>query len=388
VLITKASVAGFGMNFQHCHNMAFLGLSDSYEQYYQAIRRCWRYGQKEQVNVKIILSQIERPILDNVLGKEQVHDDTTQNVIAHASEFARAELERSDQSNYGYRTGETHGDGWTMLLGDCIARLKEQSAASVDFSVFSPPFLSLFSYSDSPRDMGNSKSDAEFQEHFQYLVDELGRVIKPGRLVAVHCAQVGSTLNHDGYIGIKDFRGMLVDMFMAGGFVYHGDITVDKNPQAQAIRTHTKALLFKQLQKDASWLRPGLADYILIFRNQGENEVPIHPDISNEDWITWAHPVWYDIRESDTLNTREAKSNADEKHIAPLQLGVIERCIRLWSNPGEKVLSPFAGIGSEGYEALKQGREFLGIELKPEYYRVAIRNLKRVLREQSQQRLI
>ena len=388
ILISKVSIAGFGMNFQHCHNMAFLGLSDSYEQYYQAIRRCWRYGQTEPVNVKIVLSDIERPILDNVIGKEQSAEDTVDNVVKHAAEFAKGELGTGSDTDYQYLTSEATGDGWDIRLGDCVERLAELPAESVDFSVFSPPFLSLYSYSDSNRDMGNSTSDAEFLEHFAYFTDQIQRVMRPGRMVAVHVAQVAAKLVSDGYIGIKDFRGMVIQKFMDSGFVYYGDVTVDKNPQAQAIRTHSKALLFKQLKKDSSWLRPGLADYILLFRNQGENVVEIHPDISNEEWITWAHPVWYDIRESDTLNTLEARSDADEKHIAPLQLGVIERCIRLWSNPGELVLSPFAGIGSEGHQALKNNRRFTGIELKPEYYRVAIKNLNRAVGARTQQSLL
>lgn len=165
-------------------------------------------------------------------------------------------------------------------------------------------------------------------------------------------------------------------------------MTVDKNPQAQAIRTHAKGLLFAQLKKDASWLRPGLADYILIFRKPGENAVAIHPDISNDDWIQWAHPVWYDIRETDTLNVAVARENSDERHICPLQLGLIERCIRLWSNPGETVLSPFMGIGSEGYESLQLGRKFIGIELKDSYFKTAVKNLELANSKLSQQRLI
>ena len=388
ILISKVSIAGFGMNFQHCHNMAFLGLSDSYEQYYQAIRRCWRYGQQEPVNVKIIIADIERPILDNVIGKEEVHEDTTANVVKHGAEFARQELGINQNGHRESAPEDSKGDGWDMRLGDCVERLAEMPAESIDFSVFSPPFLSLYSYSDSNRDMGNSRSDAEFLEHFSYFTDQIQRVMRPGRMVAVHVAQVAAKLVNDGYIGIKDFRGMVIQKFMDSGFVYYGDVTVDKNPQAQAIRTHSKALLFKQLKKDSSWLRPGLADYVLLFRNQGENEVPIHPNISNEEWITWAHPVWYDIRESDTLNTLEARSDADEKHIAPLQLGVIERCIRLWSNQDDLVLSPFAGIGSEGYEAIKNNRRFIGIELKPEYYQVAIRNLNRALASKSQMQML
>jgi DNA modification methylase len=269
-----------------------------------------------------------------------------------------------------------------------VEQLKHVPDASVDFSVFSPPFQSLFTYSASDRDMGNSLNQAQFFEHYQFFLAELYRVFKPGRIVACHVSQVAATLAHDGFIGIQDFRGKVIDSFTAAGFHYYGDVTVDKNPQAQAIRTHAKGLLFAQLKKDASWLRPGLADYILIFRKPGENEVPIHPDISNDDWIQWAHPVWYDIRESNTLNVAVARENNDERHICPLQLGLIERCIRLWSNPGETVLSPFMGIGSEGYEAILLGRKFIGVELKDSYYRTAIKNLAAAHAEVNQQRLL
>lgn len=177
-------------------------------------------------------------------------------------------------------------------------------------------------------------------------------------------------------IGLIDLRGAVTAAFVKEGFIYHGDVCIDKDPQAQAIRTHSKALLFVQLRKDSSWLRPALADYILVFRKPGDNAVPIHPDLTNNEWIEWARPIWYGIDETDTLNTAVAKENDDERHICPLQLGTIERCIRLWSNPGELVLSPFAGIGSEGYEAVRLGRQFVGIELKESYARTATKNLR------------
>lgn len=388
VLITKVKIAGFGMNFQHCHNMMFLGLSDSYESWYQAIRRCWRFGQAHPVNVKVVLSDLELPILDNVMRKEQEHNMISREVSQHAQNIQMEELGIAKADDEEYLTSDAEGEDWKLMLGDSVERLAELEDSSIDFSVFSPPFLSLYVYSDSTRDIGNNSNDADFYSHFGFVMDHLYRVIKPGRICAVHVAQVGTTLAHDGMIGIKDFRGGVIQGFIDRGFVYSGDVTIDKNPQAQAIRTHAKALLFKQLRKDASWLRPGLADYILIFRKPGDNEVPIIPDISNEDWITWAHPVWYDIRESDTLNVHEARGDKDGRHMCPLQLPVIERCIRLWTNKGETVLSPFAGIGSEGYESLRHGRKFVGVELKPEYFNVAVRNLKSAAQIKTQGRLL
>ncbi len=267
------------------------------------------------------------------------------------------------------------GEHWRLVQGDCVEGVAGLDANSVDLSVYSPPFISLFTYTASERDLGNSATPAEFFAHFGFLMRELLRVTKPGRLTCCHVAQIAAMLERDGYIGLKDFRGLTIAAFQANGWIYHGEVCIDKDPQAQAIRTKAKGLLFVQMRKDSSWSRPALADYILIFRKPGENAVPIVPDITNDQWIEWARPIWYGIRESDTLQVVEARAEEDERHICPLQLGTIERCIRLWSNPGELVLSPFAGIGSEGYEAVRLDRRFLGFELKPSYAAVAVQNL-------------
>ena len=273
--------------------------------------------------------------------------------------------------------GQVHqGDGWTVTNQDCVNGVAALPAGSVDLSVYSPPFLSLYSYTASERDMGNCANAAEFFAHFGFLQRELLRVTRPGRFTCCHVAQVAAMLERDGYIGLKDFRGQTIAAFEANGWIYHGEVCIDKDPQAQAIRTKSKGLLFVQMRKDSSWSRPALADYILIFRTPGNNVIPIQPDITNDQWIEWARPIWYGIRESDTLHVAEARGEDDERHICPLQLGTIERCIRLWSNPGEVVLSPFAGIGSEGYETVRLGRRFIGFELKPQYTEVARKNLE------------
>jgi hypothetical protein len=326
-----------GMNFQNACRMVFVGLSDSWEAYYQAIRREWRFGQERAVQVYIVLSEAERDIYNNVMGKEEEANRMSDNLIANVAEFEREELANAE-SQQPYEERTVKGENYTAMLGDSVERLAEVPDNSVDLSIFSPPFMSLFVYSPTERDIGNSRDEGEFFGHFGYIIDHLLRVTKPGR--------------------------------------NHGEVCIDKDPQVQAIRTHSKSLLFVQLRKDSSWLRPALADYILVFRKPGDNAVPIIPDISNEDWIEWARPVWYGIRETDTLNTAVAKENNDERHICPLQLGTIERCIRLWSNPGEMVLSPFMGIGSEGYEALRLGRRFTGVELKSSYFKTAIKNLE------------
>jgi DNA modification methylase len=274
-----------------------------------------------------------------------------------------------------YQRREWSGDSWRLINGDSCEELPALADDSVDLSVYSPPFSSLYTYSASDRDIGNCATHKEFLAHLAFVIQGLLRVTKPGRLTCCHIAQLTSTKATHGVIGLIDLRGAMVKAFTDEGWIYHGDVCIDKDPQAQAIRTHSKALLFVQLRKDSSWLRPALADYILVFRKPGENLEAIHPDLSNDEWIEWARPIWYGIQETNTLNTAVAKENDDERHICPLQLGTIERCIRLWSNPGDLVLSPFAGIGSEGFEAVRLNRRFIGIELKASYATTAAKNL-------------
>jgi DNA modification methylase len=284
-------------------------------------------------------------------------------------------------------TRTERGEDFTLVNGDCCEEMPKLAADSVDLSVYSPPFISLFTYTASERDMGNSATPEEFFAHFGFLQRELLRVTKPGRLSCCHVAQVAAMLERDGYIGMRDFRGKTIESFERNGWIYHGEVCIDKDPQAQAIRTKAKGLLFVQMRKDSSWSRPAMADYILFFRKPGDNAVPIHPELTNDEWIQWARPIWYGIRESDTLQVVEARADEDERHVCPLQLGTIERCVRLWSNPGELVVSPFAGIGSEGYEALRLGRRFFGVELKPTYFDVAVKNLRAAIAQRAQRGL-
>ncbi len=274
-----------------------------------------------------------------------------------------------------YVTDDATGDGWRLMLGDSCERLAEIPDDSIDLSVFSPPFASLFTYSPSDRDLGNSTDRDQFLDHYRFIIDHLLRVVKPGRLVAVHCQQVTLQKAKDGHMGLTDFRGDLIRAHMEAGFIFHGEVTVDKDPQAQAIRTKAHALMFVSLKRDGCNVRPALADYVLIFRVPGDNEVPVKTDVDNETWIEWARPIWTGIRESDTLNAAAGRDSDDERHICPLQLPLIERCVRLWTNKGETVLSPFAGIGSEGHEAVRLGRQFVGCELKPSYWSTACANL-------------
>jgi hypothetical protein len=270
-----------------------------------------------------------------------------------------------------YETDDAHGENWHLMLGDSCERLAEIETASVGLSVYSPPFASLFTYSPSERDLGNASSRAEFIEHYGYIIREVLRATMPGRVTCVHVQQLTLTKNLAGHVGLTDFRGDVIRAYLDNGWIFHGEVTVDKDPQAQAIRTKAQALMFVTKNRDSAMTRPALADYLLIFRKPGDNPIQIKTDVTNDEWIEWARPVWLDIRETNTLNARLGRENADERHIAALQLDFIERCVRLWSNPGETVLSPFAGIGSEVYTAVKLGRRGVGCELKRSYWQTA-----------------
>jgi DNA modification methylase len=275
-----------------------------------------------------------------------------------------------------YETDDATGKNWHLMLGDSCERLAEIEENSVGLSVYSPPFASLFTYSPSVRDLGNAADRQEFLRHYGYIIREMLRITMPGRVSCVHVQQLTTTKAMTGYTGLTDFRGEVIRAYVEEGWIFHGEVTVNKDPQAQAIRTKAQALMFVTKNRDSAATRPALADYLLLFRKPGDNLVPIKNDVSNDDWIIWAQPVWWDIRETRTLNARLGREAADERHICPLQLDFIERCVRLWSNPGETVVSPFAGIGSEVYTAVKLGRRGVGIELKPSYWAQAVKYLK------------
>ena len=282
-----------------------------------------------------------------------------------------------------YITDDASGENWRLMLGDSCERLTEIDTESVGLSVYSPPFASLFTYSPSERDLGNARDRAEFLIHYGFIIREVLRVTMPGRVTCVHVQQLTTTKATQGYTGLTDFRGDVIRAYLDNGWIFHGEVTVNKDPQAQAIRTKAQALMFVTKNRDSSATRPALADYLLLFRKPGDNPVPIKNDVSNEEWIDWAQPVWWNIRETRSLNARLGREQADERHICPLQLDFIERCVRLWSNPGETVLSPFAGIGSEVYTAVKLGRYGLGCELKPSYWRSAVDYLTELEQELS-----
>ena len=385
VLVTKPKIAGFGMNWQHCSDVVFVGLSHSYEQFYQAVRRCWRFGQKRPVTVHVVTSDQEYGVLANVRKKQASHDEMFAQMISYTRPINQAALTGTRRMENDYKTGRADGDGWELVNGDCVDAVRGMESESIDYTIFSPPFASLYTYSNSPRDMGNSLTNDQFAEHFGYLVGELFRVTRPGRLLSFHCMNLPMTKERDGVICIRDFRGELVRTFTAAGWMFHSEVCIWKDPVTAMQRTKALGLLHKQLKKDSCMSRQAIADYLVTMRKPGKNPKPVshtNESFPVELWQRYASPVWMDIVQTDTLNNyRDGRENEDERHICPLQLGVIQRCIELWSNPGDLVLSPFAGIGSEGYQSVLQGRRFVGVELKTSYFDVACRNLVRAAQE-------
>jgi len=393
VLVSKSSIFGFGLNFQNCHQVIFVGMSHSYEQYYQSIRRCWRFGQTETVRAYLVYDWAEGAVIENIRRK-----DTDATVMADAMvEIMRAntleQLKQVQRQVAPYVETVTSGEAWQAYQGDCVEGVKRLDDNSVHYSIFSPPFASLYTYSNSDRDMGNCKTGDEFAAHFAFLIKELHRVLMPGRLVSFHCMNLPSSKTRDGVIGLKDFRGEMIRLFEAEGFVFHSEVCIWKDPVTAMQRTKAIGLLHKQIVKDSAMSRQGIPDYLVTMRKRGDNPDPVAgkladfagedgPRVTGDDtrdsiniWQRYASPVWMDINPSDTLQFRNARDNDDERHICPLQLDVIRRGIQLWSNPGDVVLSPFMGIGSEGHVALEMGRGFVGFELKPSYYECAVKNL-------------
>lgn len=370
VLVTKKKIAQFGLNFQNCHHQIFASLDFSFEGLYQAVRRSYRFGQKEAVHIHMLSVDAMSNVLDSIKRKEDQFKEMQREIVAMTNE-------KLEQKFYNVQDLKT--DEFLAMHGDCVQRIQEIESNSIDFSVFSPPFAELYTYSDDPRDMGNSKDYDQFLTQFQFLVRELARVIKPGRNIAVHCMDLPIQKGKEGFIGLRDFSGMIIDAFANEGFIYHSRVTIWKNPVVEMQRTKALGLLHKQVKKDSTMSRVGIPDYVLIFRNAGDNIEPVtNTELDVDTWQQYASPVWMDIDYSDTLNARMGRGEEDEKHICPLQLQTIMRLVHLYTNKGETVLSPFMGIGSEGYQSLKMGRKFVGIELKASYYSAACSNLKSI----------
>lgn len=400
-LVTKPSIAGFGVNWQSCHNMIFCGLSDSFEMFYQAIRRCWRFGQTQSVNVYIVIGDREQVILKNIERKEQAARNMTSEMIKLTRDSIIRQLTKTERISEIYTAdkeiimpkhidklsnenvkNQVITDKYAIYNADSCVAMKSIQSESIHYSIFSPPFADLYTYSNSERDLGNAKNETEFFKHFQFIIHEIYRILMSGRLVSFHCMNLQTSKEKDGFIGIRDFRGNLIKMFQDAGFIYHSEVCIWKDPVVAMQRTKALGLLHKQIRKDSAMSRQGIADYLVTMRKPGINPEPISHEKDKfpvSVWQNYASPVWMDINQSDTLQRTSAREEKDEKHICPLQLEVIRRAINLWSNPGDTVFSPFAGIGSEVYQAIKQGRYGIGIELKESYYQQAVKNCERAV---------
>jgi len=377
VLVTKSKIAQFGLNYQNCNNQIFASLDFSYESLHQSIRRSYRFGQKNEVNIYIITTDTMRSvsnILKNKTDKFQEMKKNMNNLIDNVI--------KNKTNNF---SDPIIKEDYQIYNNDCIEQIKNIPDNSIHFSIFSPPFADLYTYSDLEQDMGNSKDYNEFMIHFEFLAKELYRILKNGRNVAIHCMDLPIQKGKEGYIGLRDFSGMIINLFTKIGFIYHDRITIWKDPVVEMQRTKALGLLHKQVKKDSSMSRTGIPDYLLVFRKEGINEEPItNINISVDLWQKYASPVWYDINYSDTLQFRTARSNEDEKHICPLQLQTIERAIHLWSNPSDVVFTPFMGIGSEVYQSIKMNRKAIGIELKNAYFELAKKNIELAIAENKQ----
>lgn len=380
VLITKLKIAQFGLNYQNCHNQIFASLDFSFESTYQGIRRSYRFGQKNQVNIYLITTDTMQNV-KGIFEKKQSEFRKMQDAMALA-------MGRNINKGITLTTmnvdNEYKSEFCHVKLGDCVKRIQEVPTESIGFSIFSPPFAELYTYSDKLEDMGNCKDYEEFFTAFKFLVKELYRVMWSGRNVAVHCMDLPIQKGKEGFIGLRDFSGMILQAFTEAGFIYHSRVTIWKNPVTEMQRTKALGLLHKQVKKDASFSRVGIPDYLMVFRKDGDNQHPIHCDIDVDTWQKWASPVWMDIDYSNTLNREGSRENNDEKHICPLQLDTIERAICLWSNKGDTVLTPFLGVGSEVYEAVKLERFGVGFELKESYFQCAINNIKQAEADKMQ----
>lgn len=371
VLITKSKIAQFGLNYQNCRNQVFASLDFSFESLYQSIRRSYRFGQTQDVNIYIITTDTMANVSQAIKAKQIQFEDMQQEMTRAINRAIGIKCEPKTVTEF-----EEHKTEHALIQrGDCVQLIQNVETESVGFSIFSPPFAELYTYSDELEDMGNSKNYNEFLFAFRFLVKELYRVLWSGRNVAVHCMDLPIQKGKEGFIGLRDFSGMIRDVFEAEGFIYHSRVTIWKNPVTEMQRTKALGLLHKQVKKDATMSRVGIPDYLMIFRKDGDRDHPVNCNISVDTWQQYASPVWMDIDYSNTLNARAGRGENDEKHICPLQLDTIERAIHLYTNEGDTVLTPFLGIGSEVYQAVKMKRRGVGFELKPSYFDEAKKNV-------------
>lgn len=385
ILISKTKIASFGMNYQNCRNQIFASLDFSFEGLYQAIRRSYRFGQKNEVNIYLITTDTMANVKQSIDTKQKQFElmqyEMRQAVNANLNGqlMKTADFDLTEETNEWYK----------IKRGDCVQLITELENESVGFSVFSPPFAELYTYSSHLEDMGNSKNYTEFLTQFGFLIKELHRVLISGRNIAVHCMDLPIQKGKEGFIGLRDFSGMILKAFEDAGFIYASRVTIWKDPVIEMQRTKALGLLHKQVKKDSTMSRVGIPDYVMIFRKDGERLNPVtNTDLPVDLWQKYASPVWMDIDYGNTLQGfRNGREENDEKHICPLQLDTIERLIHLYTNKGDTVFTPFMGIGSEVYQAVKMERKGIGFELKESYFNLAKANVKMALGAKAQSKL-
>lgn len=381
ILITKPKIAQFGLNYQNCHNQIFASLDFSFEGLYQAMRRSYRFGQKHEVNIYIITTDTMTNVIQNIKEKQRSFKAMQELMSQAINKNLNNQLLTTDM----YDTDPIENEWYRIARGDSVQLIKTIPDESIGFSVFSPPFADLFVYSSHIEDMGNCSSFDQFTQQFKYLVAELYRIMKQGRNVAIHCMDLPIQKGKEGYIGLRDFSGMIRQAMEDVGFIYHSRITIWKDPVTEMQRTKALGLLHKQVKKDSTMSRVGIPDSVLVFRKDGDRTDPVtNTELSVDLWQKYASPVWMDIDQGDTLNFRIAREQEDEKHLCPLQLPVIQRLIHLYTNKNDVVFTPFLGVGSELYEAVRMGRRGIGFELKESYYQQAAKNIELALGEKSQ----
>ena len=382
VLISKTKIASFGMNYQNCHNQVFASLDFSFEGLYQAMRRSYRFGQNHPVNIYLITTDTMANVKTSIDHKQKQFEIMQKEM----SDAVNANLTGKSLSVGDFDITEEKNDNYWIKRGDCIQLIREVENESIGFSVFSPPFAQLYTYSSHVEDMGNVTDYDEFVTQFSFLIKELHRVMMQGRNVAVHCMDLPIQKGKDGFIGLRDFSGMILRSFEDAGFIYASRVTIWKDPVVEMQRTKALGLLHKQIKKDSTMSRVGIPDYVLIFRKDGDRVSPVtNVDLPVDLWQKYASPVWMDINYGDTLQGyRNGRDEKDEKHICPLQLQTIERLIHLYTNKGDTVLTPFMGIGSEVFQSVKMNRKGIGFELKESYYDVAKKNIADLLLTKNQ----
>ena len=386
ILISKTKIASFGMNYQNCRNQIFASLDFSFEGLYQAIRRSYRFGQKNEVNIYLITTDTMSNVKQSIDNKQKQFE-IMQDEMSHA---INANLNNKLMQSANYDVEEVNNDWYKIKRGDCVQLISELENESIGLSVFSPPFAELYTYSSHLEDMGNSKDYNEFLQQFSFLIKELHRVMMQGRNVAVHCMDLPVQKGKHGFIGLRDFSGLLLRAFEDAGFVYASRVTIWKDPVVEMQRTKALGLLHKQVKKDSTMSRVGIPDYVMIFRKDGERSNPVtNTDLPVDLWQKYASPVWMDINYGNTLQGyRNGRDENDEKHICPLQLDTIERLVHLYSNKGDTVFTPFMGIGSEVYQAIKMERKAIGFELKESYFDLAKKNLSSCIESKKQTSLL